>query len=151
VLDIILKVVTAGSIVTGLIAIHIALRNNNRQIGAQIFLAYSDRIHKLRHSLPLDADIYQLPEEITGEAVETARRAIITSYYLIFEFHALRRHGYVADAIWSIWEADITRLLATTAFRREWPSVCRSFENHRHFSQWVTSLHRSEPDTAPYS
>jgi hypothetical protein len=79
-LDVILKFITAGSILTGAIAVYIALRNNNRQIGAQIFLAYSDRIHKLRNSLPLDADIYQLPEEITGEAVETARRAVITSY-----------------------------------------------------------------------
>jgi hypothetical protein len=145
-IDVILKFVTAGSIITGVIAVYIALRNNNRQIGAQIFLAYSDRIHKLRNSLPLDADIYQLPEAIAGEAVEAARRAVITSYSLIFEFYSLRRHGYVADAIWSIWEADITRLLSTPAFRKEWPLVSRSFENHRHFSRWVIDLHRSDTD-----
>lgn len=146
-LDVILKCVTAGSIVTGVIAVYIALRNNNRQIGAQIFLAYSDRIHRLRNSLPIDADIYQMPEAITGEAVEQARRAVITSYYLIFEFYSLRRHGYVADAIWSIWEADIARLLSTPAFRQEWPLVRRSFENHRHFSRWVIDLHQSDPDS----
>jgi hypothetical protein len=144
VIDVILKFVTAGSIVTGVIAVYIALRNNNRQIGAQIFLAYSDRIHKLRNSLPLDADIYQLPEAIKGEAVETARRAVITSYSLIFEFYSLRRHGYIADAIWTIWEDDINRLLSTPAFRQEWPRVRRSFETHRHFSEWVTELHGSD-------
>jgi hypothetical protein len=146
VLDDILKCVTAGSIVTGVIAVYIALRNNNRQIGAQIFLAYSDRIHRLRNSLPTDADIYQLPEVITGEALEKARRAVITSYYLIFEFYSLRRRGYVANAIWSIWEADIARLLSTPAFQQEWPQVRRSFEGHHHFSRWVVELHQSDPN-----
>jgi hypothetical protein len=146
VLDEILKCVTAGSIVTGVIAVYIALRNNNRQIGAQIFLAYSDRIHRLRNSLPTEADIYQMPEEITGEAVEKARRAVVTSYYLIFEFYSLRRRGYVANAIWSIWEADIARLLSTPAFQQEWPLVRRSFEGHHHFSRWVIELHQSDPN-----
>lgn len=141
-IDDILKFVTAGSILTGVIAVYIALRNNNRQIGAQIFLAYSDRIHRLRNSLPLEADIYQLPETITGEVAETARRAVVTSYFLIFEFYSLRRHGYIADGIWTIWEEDITRLLGTPAFRQEWPQLRRSFENHRHFSTWVMDLHR---------
>ncbi len=145
--DVILKCVTAGSIVTGVIAVYIALRNNNRQIGAQIFLAYSDRIHWLRSSLPIEADIYQMPEKITGEAAEKARRAVITSYYLIFEFYTLRRRGYVADAIWSIWETDIARLLSSPAFQQEWPLVRRNFESHRHFSRWVIDIHQSVSNT----
>jgi hypothetical protein len=144
VFDVILKCVTAGSIVTGIIAVYIALRNNNRQIGAQIFLAYSDRIHRLRSSLPIEADIYQMPETITAEVAEKARRAVITSYYLIFEYYSLHRRGYVADAIWSIWEEDIARLLSTPAFRNEWPLVRRSFESHRHFSGWVNELNQSQ-------
>ena len=143
-LDVILKCVTAGSIVTGVIAVYIALRNNNRQIGAQVFLAYSDRIHRLMNSRPIEADIYQMPEKITGEAAEKARRAVITSYYLIFEYYSLRRRGYVADAIWSIWETDIARLLSMPAFQQEWPLLRRSFEGHRHFSEWVIDLHQSQ-------
>jgi len=88
-----------------------------------------------------------MPEKITGEAAEKARRAVITSYYLIFEFYTLRRRGYVANEIWSIWETDIARLLSSPAFQQEWPLVRRNFESHRHFSRWVIDIHQSVSNT----
>jgi hypothetical protein len=57
----------------------------------------------------------------------------------------LRRHGYIANAIWSIWEADIARLLGTLAFRQEWSQVRQRFENHPHFSDWVIERQTADP------
>ena len=50
-IDLVFKFVTIGSVLTGGIAGYIAIRNNSRQVGAHIFLAYSDRIRNLRVTL----------------------------------------------------------------------------------------------------
>jgi hypothetical protein len=122
-LDNILKLVTIGSVLTGGIALYIAIRNNSRQVGAQIFLTYSDRIRTLR--LELGADDYP-------------RQGILDALYLIFEFFSLRRRGYVQLSIWSIWEADIKRLINTPPFRREWPSLRDRFSPHPAFIAWIS-------------
>jgi hypothetical protein len=136
VVDIILKCVTIWSVMVGAIAVYIALRNNSRQLGAQIFLNYSDRIHKLRQTIPLDVDVSKPLDDIR-EPSHDVRRAISAMYYLIFEFYSLRKHGYVANAIWAIWELDIVRLLNTMAFREEWASIRQHFEIHPDFVRWV--------------
>jgi hypothetical protein len=43
-LEYILKFGAAGSLLIGVLAIYFAVRNNTFQLGAQIFLSYSDRV-----------------------------------------------------------------------------------------------------------
>jgi hypothetical protein len=119
--ELVFKFITIGSVLTSGIAVYIAIRNNSRQVGAHIFLAYSDRIRNLRVTL--------------GE--NHSPPALLEALYIIFEFYSLRRKGFVARSIWSIWEADITRLLNTPSFRREWPGLRDRFEIHPHFVAWV--------------
>ena len=125
--DLILKFITIGSVLTGGIAIYIAVRNNSRQVGAQIFLAYSDRIRALRVAL---GDENYPP------------RALLEAMFLIFEFYSLRRKGYVSNAIWSIWESDITRLLNSASFQREWADISERFDTHPHFVAWIRERQR---------
>jgi hypothetical protein len=127
--DLILKFITIGSVLTGGIAIYIAVRNNSRQVGAQIFLAYSDRIRALRVAL---GDENYPP------------RALLEATFLIFEFYSLRRKGYVSNAIWSIWESDITRLLNRPSFQREWATISGRFDTHPHFVAWIGERQRGE-------
>jgi hypothetical protein len=54
-LDHILKFMTLGTVIVGSMAIYTALHTNNRRLGADIFLRYSDRISDLRRSLPTTA------------------------------------------------------------------------------------------------
>ena len=122
IVDLILKFITIGSVVTGGIAVYIAVRNNSRQVGAQIFLAYSDRIRALRIEL---GDENYPP------------RVLLEMMFLIFEYYSLRRKNYVSDAIWSIWESDITRLLNTASFQREWANISERFDTHPHFVAWI--------------
>lgn len=116
------------------------MRSNSRQLGAQIFLTYSNRIHLLRQTLAIDIDVYRPLSDATDLAPET-RRAVIEASYAIFEFYSLRRQGYVTTAIWSIWEPDMARLLSTAAFRHEWPLLRQRFEIHPHFIAWVAKWH----------
>ena len=43
-LEIILRMMTTGSVIVGAGAVYAAILTHNRQIGTQIFLAYSDRL-----------------------------------------------------------------------------------------------------------
>jgi hypothetical protein len=73
--DTILKFLTFGSVVTGATAIYFAALNNNRRLGAQIFLTYSDRIFNVRRSLPADSYLNRL-DESKRELSTEERRAI---------------------------------------------------------------------------
>ena len=126
-IDLILKFVALATLLIGGIAVYIAVRNNSRQLGAQIFLAYSDRLRAVRSAVAND---FSRPE------------ALSEATYLVFEFHSLRRRGYIANSIWQIWESDMTDLLNTTAFVELWPKIQPHFENHPHFLAWVAERHR---------
>jgi hypothetical protein len=144
--DIALKIITNLSVIIGGIAVYIAVRSNSRQLGAQIFLAYSNRIHQLRLTLDVDIDVYRPLSDPTDLDSET-RRAVVEALYAIFEFYSLRRRRYVATSIWIIWEPDMARLLNSTAFRHEWSLLRQRFETHPHFVAWVAKWH--EESTAP--
>ena len=136
-LDPVIKLVTLGSFIVGATAIYIALRNNNRQLGAQIFLAYTDRIHKLRKTLSMDGELYRLSLTSRDEFTNEERRALFEVCHLAYEFFALRQHRYVATEIWEIWRPDIERLLRMPAVVREWKKLRPEFENHPEFANWV--------------
>jgi len=122
--DLLIKCITIASVLTSGIAIYIAVRNNSRQVGAQIFLSYSDRIRDLRVSLGED---------------NFPRQTLLEAMFIIFEFYSLRRQGYVSNSIWNIWEADITRLMNTNCFLQEWSSIKQRFVTHPDFVAWVHS------------
>jgi hypothetical protein len=71
-------------------------------------------------------------------------RALLDAMFLIFEFHSLRRKGHVSNAIWSIWESDITRLLNSASFQREWADISERFDTHPHFVAWIRERQRGE-------
>ena len=104
------------------IATYVAARNNTRQLGAQIFLAYSDRAREIRRSAALDS-------HDPGDTLDTI--------FLVFELYELRRKGYVSTAIWSIWSRDIGDLLRANHFRAQWDVLKARLHNHVHFVDWV--------------
>lgn len=129
--DLLLKFFTIGSVLMSGIAIYIAVRNNSRQLGAHIFLTYSDRIRDLR--VTLGDDNYP-------------KQALLEAMFVIFEFYSLCRQGYVANSIWNIWESDITRLLNTASFLQEWGSMRERFDTHPDFVTWVQGRRHAERD-----
>ena len=117
-----LSFVTLASVCVAAIATYITVRHNSRQLGAQIFLAYSDRVRELREAAALQS-----------HDIEVTLRAT----FLVFELYELRRRGYISTAIWSIWDRDITDLLRTDNFRAQWDTLVVRLRNHVHFVKWV--------------
>ena len=141
VLDHILRFVTLGTVIVGSIAIYAALHTNNKRVGADIFLKYSDRISDLRRNLPIAAfvegdapcNLDMTPEE---------RRAAHEIIYSIYELYELKVHGFLPSAIWKIREPDIERTLSLPSFRQELAALEGRFTRHPRFASWLEQLRR---------
>ena len=116
--------VTLGSVCVAALAAYIAVRNNSRQLGAQIFLAYSNRVREIRGAIALNAENFE---------------ANLSATFLIFELFELKRRGYVEHKIWTIWDQDICELIRREDFRVHWPKIKPRLSHHTHFVNWVSA------------
>jgi hypothetical protein len=119
VFDHILKFMTLGTVIVGSIAVYAALHTNNRRLGADIFLRYSDRISDLRRSLPMAA-FFERDAPGNTEITPEERRAAHEIIYSIFELHELKVHGFLPSAIWKIREPDMKGFFLCHSFGRNW-------------------------------
>jgi len=139
VLDHILKFMTLGTIIVGITAIYTALHTNNRRLGADIFLRYSERISDLRRRLPTAA----FHDEGAGGAIEMTpdeRRIVHEVIFSIFELYELKVHGFVPPGIWKIREPDIERVLSLPVFQQELAVVQGRFAKHPRFAAWLDGI-----------
>jgi hypothetical protein len=110
-IDHILKFVTLGTVIISAIAIYTALHTNNRRLGADIFLRYSDRISDLRGRLP--SSVF-LDQEVPGnEMTPQERKATHEAIYSIFELYELKVHGFIPSTIWKIWSLILSSFFRT--------------------------------------
>ena len=141
VLDHILRFMTLGTVIVGSIAIYAALHTNNRRVGAEIFLKYSDRISDLRRNLPIAAFVERdVPCNLDMTPEE--RRAAHEIIYSIYELYELKVHGFLPSAIWKIREPDIERTLSLPSFRQELAALEGRFTRHPRFASWLEQLRR---------
>ena len=140
-IDHILRFMTLGTIIVGMAAIYAALHTNNRRLGADIFLRYSDRISDLRRRLPAAAF---LERGAVGDVEITAeeRRAVQEIIHAIFELYELKVHGFFPAAIWKIREPDIERLLSLPVFQQELASLQARYARHPRLTAWLEKIRR---------
>ena len=142
-LEHILRFMTLGTVIVGSIAIYAAVHTNNRRLGADIFLRYSDRISDLRRSLPISAFVEQ---EVFSNVEKTLeeRRAAQEIIYSIFELYELKVYGFLPHAIWKIREPDIEALLSLPFFQHELAAFENRFARHPRFARWLDQVKRSK-------
>ncbi|MBK3662231.1 hypothetical protein JJE66_13340 [Bradyrhizobium diazoefficiens] len=143
-LDHILRSMTLGMVIVGMTAIYVALHTNNRRLGADIFLRYSDRVSDLRRRLPVAAF---LERGAAGDIELTAdeQRAVHEIIHSIFELYELKVHGFFPSAIWTIREPDIERLLSLPAFQQEPAGFEGRYARHPHLTAWLDKIRVSKP------
>jgi hypothetical protein len=141
VLDHILRFMTLGTVIVGSIAIYAALHTNNRRVGADIFLKYSDRISDLRRNLPIAAFV-ERDAPCNLDMTPEERRAAHEIIYSIYELYELNVHGFLPSAIWKIREPDIERTLSLPSFRQELAALEGRFTRHPRFASWLEQLRR---------
>jgi hypothetical protein len=141
-IDHVLKFMTLGTVMIGCIAILTALYTNNRRLGADIFLKYSDRISDLRRRLPTAAFLQGSDIEVV-ELTPEERRVVHEIIYSIFEVFELKVHGFFPSAIWKIRESDVEALFRLPVFRQEMKVLEVTLAKHPHFLAWVERAMRS--------
>ena len=137
------RFMTLGTVIVGSIAIYAAVHTNNRRLGADIFLRYSDRISDLRRSLPITALVEQVGSSIVEKTPEE-RRAAHEIIYSIFELYELKVYGFLPHAIWMIREPDIEALLSLPFFQQELAAFEHRFTRHPRFARWLDQVRRSK-------
>ncbi|MGY3578847.1 hypothetical protein [Bradyrhizobium sp. USDA 4504] len=140
-LDHILRFMTLGTVIVSSIAIYAALHTNNRRVGADIFLKYSDRISNLRRDLPIAAFV-ERDAPCNLDMTPEERRAAHEIIYSIYELYELKVHGFLPSAIWKIREPDIERTLSLPLFRQELAALEGRFTRHPRFASWLEQLRR---------
>jgi hypothetical protein len=143
VLDHILRFMTLGTILVGVIAIYTALHTNNRRLGADIFLRYSERVSDLRRSLPISV-LFGEGDPAAVEMTLEERRTVHEVIYSIFEIYELKVHGFFPPKIWKIREPDIVRVLLLPVFQQELTAMQGRFAKHPRFAAWIEQIGRSK-------
>jgi hypothetical protein len=133
-LEIILRLMTTGSVIVGAVAVYAAIHTHNRQIGTQIFLAYSDRLQSIRRAMRGDLLATRALER--SENAELPPGALET-LHLIFELFELKEQGLVKASIWAVWRRDIDRFLAAPGIVNSREQIRAEFDGHSRFIAWV--------------
>ena len=109
-----------------------------RQANAQVFLEYTRRYDEVMRQLPSHARIARTKSasELPEQTEELTYRVLDYLNLCSEEFY-LWKTGYLSDRIWSIWEAELRRTLATPLLKREWQSLRNEFISYPEFQSYV--------------
>jgi len=135
-LELILRFMGTGGVFVGVIAVYSATRNNTRQLDAQIFLSYSDRLQTVRHLLHNEL----MPIWTSALSTEECGRVLpglLQVMHLIHELYELRAQGYVKARMWEIWSRDIDRFLVTPVVWGLREEIGLEFHGHGAFLAWI--------------
>lgn len=127
---------TTGGVFVGMVAVYVGMRNNTRQLNAQIFLSFSDRLQTIRTMLRTEL----LPIWTADIAPEERARilpGLLQVLHLILELYELRQQGYVPPRMWVVWSRSIDRFLRTPIVRSLRDEIHFEFEGHDGFLAWV--------------
>ena len=137
IIEFVLRLMTTGSVFVGAVAIYITLLNNRRQLNAQIFLTYSDRLQTIRRSMRADFMAARTSATFYGNEEVEIPAGTLETVHLVFELFILREERYVGNKIWTIWCRDIDRLLNAPIVRQGHQQLRTEFEGHPQFIAWV--------------
>ena len=131
----VLRLMTTGGVLVGVIAIYAAMRNNTCQLNAHIFLAYSDRRQTIRHMLL--TDLRSIWNEPSQEELARITPSVLQVLHLVFELYELKAQGYVNPRMWAIWSRDIERFLVTPSVLALRAEIRHEFGVHDKFVEWI--------------
>jgi hypothetical protein len=137
-----------GTLLIGSMGIFVALRNQRRQLNAQMFIEFSGRFQQLLRMFPTDA--WMANHNPSGPLPPPSRELTECTLYClhyIADVYYLHRAGYVSSRLWKFWEREIRRTLAGPIFQRELEAVVIEFSQESEFLQYVSGLMREKRRT----
>lgn len=141
----IVQIAGAVSVILGVVSFIWSIRNNRRQMNAQMVMKYAERYEKIMDSFPREAFHlrFDLDSELPPPSVELTI-CVLKYLNLCSEEFYLRKKGYIAQDVWSIWESELHRTLRSKLFRREWESLRDEFVSYPDFRGFVEKTMKKE-------
>jgi hypothetical protein len=133
----------AGTLVLGGLYIWVALRNQRRQLNAQMFIEFSGRFQELLRLFPTEAWLANRnPSQPLPSSSQEVTACTLYCIQFLSDIYHLHRGGYIPKNLWVLWEREIKHTLAGPVFQREWERVEAEFAHNRDFFHYVDTLIR---------
>jgi len=140
-LDIVNPLGQIGTLVVGSLGIFVALRNQHRQLNAQMFIEFSGRFQELLRLFPTEAWLANRnPSQPLPDSSRELTDCTLYAMQFIADVYYLHRGGYVSKNLWMLWEREIKNTLTGRVFRREWEGVAAEFAHNRDFVEYINTL-----------
>ena len=145
VVDVIIEVLTrlgnAGTIAVGSLGIYVALRNQHRQLNAQMFIEFSGRFQELLRLFPTEACLANRnPSKPLPPSSQELTDCTLYAMQFIADVYYLHKGGYISKSVWRVWEREIRNTLTGPVFQREWHGVAAEFAHSRDFVNYINAV-----------
>jgi len=132
-----------GTLLIGSLGIAVALRNQRRQLNAQMFIEFSGRFEALLRLFPTEAWLANRdPRQPLPASSQELTDCTLYCMQFIADVFYLHKGGYVSKNLWFLWEREIRRTLCGRLFQREWERVAPEFSHDVEFLSYINTLSR---------
>lgn len=145
IIDLLAKVGNAGTVAVGSLGLYVALRNQHRQLNAQMLIEFSKQFQEMLRLFPREAWLANrnpstpMPPS-SQELFDCTRYAM----QLVADVYHLRKIGYISKRTWNVWERQIRQTLAGPVFKREWQGVSAEFVYSADFVRYIDKVMHDE-------
>ena len=132
---------TAGTIAVGSLGIYVALRNQHRQLNAQMFIEFSGRFQELLRLFPTEAWLANRnPSKPLPPSSQELTDCTLYAMQFIADVYHLHKGGYISKSVWRVWEREIRKTLTGPVFQREWQGVAAEFAHSQDFVNYINAV-----------
>lgn len=141
IIDLLAKLGNAGTIAVGSLGIYVALRNQHRQLNAQMFIEFSGRFQELLRLFPTEAWLANRnPSKPMPPSSQELTDCILYTMQFVADAYHLRKAGYISKNAWRVWEREIQKTLTGRIFQREWHAISAEFAYSADFVSYINRV-----------
>ena len=137
---------SGGTIAIGAVGILVALRNQHRQLNAQMYVEFSGRFQQLLRSFPTEALLANAdPSHPMPAPSREVTEYTLYAFQFASDIYYLHQCGYLSANLWKLWDRAIKKTLSGRVFRREWETLSADFIYSPHFVEYINTTMDSTP------
>src|SRR6202166_3840942 len=141
--DIFAQLGQVGTLVVASLGIFVALRNQHRQLNAQMFIEFSGRFQELLRLFPTEAWLADRhPSQTLPPSSQVLTDCTLYTIQFIADVYYLHKGGYISKQLWMLWEREIKNTMTGRVFQREWEGVSVEFAHSQDFVDYINTIMR---------
>jgi hypothetical protein len=139
-LQLALQTATLVTVNVGFLGLISTINNYRRQATMEVLMKYTERYEHILGQFPHDALEARFDANVLPPQSPQLTLCVLKYLNLCSEEHYLRKHGYLAESVWRIWEGDLKRIIGSPLWQREWLSLRTEFVSHPDFLEYVQRI-----------